>query len=356
MDRNEKNEWSDTMGTKTVSIILLNYNGEKYIDSCSPSLFKIDYPNYEIIFIDNGSTDNSLEKFKKISERFPFIEVKIIRLEKNVGYSRANNIGIEYTSGDYIVLLSNDIEVDKMWLSNMVLELESNKNIGLAQSMMYSLFDKNKPDKMGNYIDVLGFNYGFKPSEMIKDVFYSEGAVMFIRRNILNETKGLFDEDFFMFYEDIDFSWRVRSRGYKNVVVPSSKVYHARGGTVKGIIMKTQPLYVFHNTKNRLMTLYKNYDMINILRYMPITIFLELLKATYLLYNGNKDAGLSCFNAIAYFIKNISSIHKKRKAVQSIKIVKDNDIKKAMENTSVLKSIVHILKQSKDLSKELRQT
>src|SRR3989442_12698256 len=101
---------------------------------------------------------------------------------------------------------------------------------------------------------------------------------MFIKREALMKAGGLFDPDYIMFDEDIDFCWRVRLMGYKICVVPTSKAYHARGGTVSGVLIKTQPFFIFTNTRNQLMTVYKNYETENLLKFLPLTLGYETLK------------------------------------------------------------------------------
>jgi hypothetical protein len=312
-----------------ISIILLNYNGRKYSKYWS-SLFSLDYPKekYEIVFIDNGSSDGSGEIFAKDAGRFTDLTVKMIKLEKNCGYSKANNLGVEAANGDYVALLSNDIRVSSDWLRNAIEILESDKQIGVAQSMMYKLDNTSKPDEMGNYIDVFGLNYSFHYSEKIKEVSYCEGAVMFIRRKILSETDGLFDEKYFMFYEDVDFSWRARLMGYKLVVIPHSIVYHKRGGTVSGILMKTKPLYVFCNTRNRLKTLYKNYSLLNMLKYLPFAIGIETMKGTMLAFSRKTDSAFACYKGILDFIFELPHDASLRASIQQKRVVDDSYVLK----------------------------
>jgi GT2 family glycosyltransferase len=330
-----------------VSVVFLNYNGKKFANLWR-SLFRVEYPNYEIIFVDNGSVDGSDKLFKKLAKKYKKSKIKrlkIIKLENNVGYSKANNIGVKEARGKYIVLLSNDIEVDKYWLKNMINFLEKNKDVGVAQSFMFNFYKRNEKDRMGNFIDVIGYNTCYDNSIYSKnepfEIFYSEGAVMFIRKDILKETDGLFDEEYFMFFEDVDFCWRVHLRNYKIYMVPSSFVYHVRGGTVEGIVMKLNSLYLLTNTRNRLLTLFKNYGTKNLFKYLPILLFLELLEGIWL-FTKKPRLGLSVLCGICDFIFKIPKAYNKRKIVQSLRIVEDNNIIKKM--TPLSKSLFIILK------------
>lgn len=315
----------------SVSIVLLNYNGQRFAYYWE-NLFALNYPKsrYEIIFVDNGSSDGSEDLFAKMAHQSPDVSVRIVKLEKNCGYSKANNIGAGKAVGDYVVLLSNDIWVSRDWLKNAIDILELDKRIGVAQSMMYMIDDPSKPDKMGNYIDVIGLNYPFQFSNETKEVFYGEGAVMFIRRSILADTNGLFDETYFMFYEDIDFCWRARLMGYNIVVIHNSIVHHRRGGTVSGILMKMEPLYVFTNTRNRLNTLLKNYSTRNVIRFIPISVAAELMKGSYLIISGKVPAGLSCYKGILSFITGLRETMRRRAAVQGKRRISDKDVMKLM--------------------------
>ena len=332
-----------------VSIILLNYNGEKFSELWQ-SIFGINYPNYEIIFVDNGSKDNSLRLFINLSQRYEKIKTNIVKIENNIGYSRANNLGITYANGKYVVLLSNDIEVERDWLINMIRVMESDRNIAVAQSVMYSLYKKHVRDYQCNYIDVLGFCHNAKLQNRIEEVFFSEGAVMFIRKKVIDEVGGLFDENYFMFDEDIDFCWRVRLRGYKVCVVQSSRVYHARGGTVTGILMKTDPSYVFLIARNKLVTFFKNLELKSLLKYLPLVTSSQIFKGIWLISNGKKDAGLACLKGVTAFFRELPKNYTKRKKTQLIRLVNDEKI---FEHIYPLtKSLAHIFISSKKLSRE----
>lgn len=334
-----------------VSIILLNYNGERF-SKLWRSIFEINnYPNYEIIFIDNGSRDGSLELFVNLSKNYKRVKTKIIRLENNIGYSKANNLGVTHTRGKYVVLLSNDIEVDNDWLINMIKVFENDESIAVAQSAMYSLYDKNQRDYQCNHIDAFGFCHPPRLSNDVEEVFYSEGAVMFIRKSVIDKVGGLFDEDYFMFDEDIDFCWRVRLRGYKVCVVPSSKVYHARGGTVQGVFMKTDPFYVFLIARNKLATFFKNLELKNLIKYFLPLVMAASLKGIWLIYKGRKNAGVGCFKGILAFLRELPRNYHKRKIVRAMSVVSDKEVLKYMYPLHL--AIADVLRVLKKLSEEL---
>jgi GT2 family glycosyltransferase len=311
-----KNAWP------LVSIILLNYNGKRFIELWLP-LLKIEYPNYEIIFVDNGSSDGSDELFEEKISNYSGrkVNVKIIKLKKNVGYSKANNIGIKEASGDYIVLLSNDIEVDRYWLKNMIEFLEKNDKVGVAQPLMFKYKDKKSYDMTFGFIDVIGNIFSsldVVPKHKINrpfEVFFCEGASMFIRRKTLEEVGYLFDEDYFMYYEDVDFCWRVRKKGYKIFVVPSSVVYHVRCGTVSGSrIPHYQVLFI----RNKLRTLFRNYNIVNLIRYLPLAIIMEIPEClVWILLKKNYQVGLAVIKGVLSFLLQLPDEAKKRYVAKS---------------------------------------
>jgi GT2 family glycosyltransferase len=307
-----------------VSIVLLNYNGRRFLDLWS-SLFSLDYPRYEIIFVDNGSTDGSETEFLKLSKRHPKQIVRVIKLDKNCGYSRANNLGVKRARGELVVLLSNDIKVTKDWLRNGVEVFKADELIGVAQSILYLLDSPSQLDRTGNYIDVLGLNHPFSYTDKeVKEVFYSEGAVMFIRRKVIDETLGMFDEKYFMLYEDIDFCWRARLMGYKIVVMPLSQAYHKCGGTVPGILMKEDPQYIFTNTRNRLNTLLKNYSTGNVIKFVPLSTVVEAIKGIWLMFSNKETESLACFRGIVSFLRGIPCTMKKRASIQEKRRLNDD--------------------------------
>jgi GT2 family glycosyltransferase len=349
----------------SVSIVLLNLNGEEFSRLWS-ALFELNYPRskYEIVFVDNGSMDRSVEIFQSVAQENPEVAVRMVRNNENLGYSKGNNVGVKEAKGKYVVLLSNDILVDANWLVNMIKALESNHSIGVAQSSMYLLSDVKQVDIGAHFIDKLGYCFRAHPSADVLDIYYlqpftyvtevffAEGAVMFFKRSLLEKTRGLFDDDYFMFYEDIDFCWRARLVGYKVCIVPQSRVYHARGGTVQGTLIKLQPRFVFTNTRNRLRTLFKNYDSLNLCRYVPLSVFFEILKSTFLFVKGKRVEGREALRGVLAFIMEIPRLLSKRRIVQEMRTASDKDVVRLMHPLN--RSIRNLLLSSRELSKALK--
>lgn len=256
--------------TPLVSVVVLNYNGMKFVDRCLRSVLNTNYPNFEVIFVDNASTDGSLEHAKVEFGHDP--RLKFVANDKNYGFARGNNIGLEHARGEYIVFLGNDTEVDKNWLGKLIQVMDSNLNIGAAQSKLLSLQNRKRIDACGLMLTQYGFFVERGTSEIdigqydsIADILAAKGAALAIKRKVLNEV-GPFDADYFLFSEDADLCWRVWLGGYRVVLVPSSVVFHVTAGTARLVWPRERPLYWYRNT---ILTLLKNLNFKNFIKLLP---------------------------------------------------------------------------------------
>ncbi len=314
-----------------VSVILLNYNGLKHVDTCMASLLRTEYRNWELVFVDNGSTDGSGDTFAKMARASLGSRFQQIRLEQNVGYSPANNAGIARARGELVALVSNDIEVKPDWLTQAVEFFDDprNRDTAVAEAYLISIRDRTTMDYMYNFIDPIGFCHPYSGSAGRTEVFYSEGAVMFVRREILGLTDGLFDADYFMFFEDIDFCWRVRLAGHRVAVIPTSQAYHVRGGTVEGVIIKSDPRYLRLNTRNRLATLYKNYDTLHMIVFLGLSLAAEFTFAVVSLRRKG-HWGRAVMAGMKQFITELPAWRSKRRRVQELRQVPDSRVMELM--------------------------
>jgi hypothetical protein len=223
-----------------VSIVILNYNGLKYLKEglaeCVKSVLETEYPNFEIIVVDNGSSDGSVESLRKEFGS----KLKIVENKTNLGWSEGFNNGIRASNGAYITLLSNDMTADPNWLNPILYLMKSDPKIGLAgfKRMLYGR--KGIIDGIGGELYLCG---RVKPigtrevdsgqyNHIREDVDYIGGA-MVLTRTALEKT-GLFDPGFYLFSEDIDLCFRIRKNGYKVVYVPNAIIFHRGQATLKG--------------------------------------------------------------------------------------------------------------------------
>jgi GT2 family glycosyltransferase len=219
-----------------VSIIILNFNGKRFLDKCLSSVFKTKYECFEVILVDNASTDGSIDALS--GDFLKKDKLKIIRNSVNMGYGQANNIGYENAVGDYIVFLNNDTIVDSMWLEPLVSIMENDPSIGLAQSLILNIDAKSVQTAgwlLSDYFVSLRSiqpenNVNIKIYPPVFEVSYASGAAMTIKRELIEEI-GLFDPKYFWFYDDNFLSFKTWLVGKRVVTATNSRVYHAGGGT-----------------------------------------------------------------------------------------------------------------------------
>lgn len=309
-----------------VSIVIVNYNGLKFVDSCLSSIFAADYPEFEVLFIDNASTDGSL---KLVKEKFGTLPaLKIIENKESLGPVKGRNIGIASSIGKYIVFLDNDTEVEKDWLSRLVSVLENDPGIGAAQSKLL-LSDKKTIDTCGHYLSICGFPYEIGSGEIdsgqynnVKDIFGARSAAMIVRKDVLDSI-GYFDDDYFMHGEETDLSWRVWLSNHRIVYIPGSVVYHKRGGSLNE---RSRNLIFYEGPKNCTKTLIKNLGLRNLLLFLPMHILGWAVVSISLFFKRRFSDCKAIARGLFWDLANMKHILKDRNAVQKTRAVKDKQI------------------------------
>jgi len=217
----------------TISVVITNYNGKRFLSECVESVLSQTLTPIEIFVVDNGSSDGSAEFLAK---EYPV--VRLIQMGENAGFSRAANAGMRESAGEFIALLNNDAVADPHWLERLLAPLRESDEIGLCASRMLFSWDKTLINNAGIGLTDYGLPYdrGFHMPDgeaFANDrwVFGACGGAVLLRRSMLERT-GLFDEDFFLCYEDADLSFRSQLMGYKCRYVADAVVYHAGGATV----------------------------------------------------------------------------------------------------------------------------
>lgn len=304
-----------------VSIIILNFNGLEFLSSCLNSVFNTAYPNYEVIFVDNNSSDGSVEF---VREKFgKNLNLRIVELDQNCGSCEGNNVGAQCASGKYLVFLNMDTEVHEDWINELVNVFEKDKTIGAAQSKLL-LWDKRRIDSMGHFLTAYGSWSSYVPYEQYDDnrddetqeIFIAHGAALATRHEIF-EKAGRFDGDFFMYADEIDLCWRIWLSGHRVLLVPSSVVYHYGGG-VAGRKTKQSPLRAYHHTRNLLITIFKNYSDRSLFRYAPLVISRVLYASIVSSLNRSTDPRLVTRRLLGIidFARKLRSTWRKRIRVQ----------------------------------------
>ena len=237
------------MSAPKVSIIIVNYNGKELLQKCLDSLLNVRYDNFEIILVDNNSTDGTVEF---ITKNHP--SIIIIKLDSNKGFAEPNNIAAKLAKGEYLLFLNNDTIVTPNFISEMVKVMETDKKIAICQSLL--LKPDGSIDSSGDFIDNLGVVYNSKTKiDEIREVSSAKGASMLVRSDIFKKLNG-FDQKFFVTFEDVDLCWRSWILGYRVLIIPTSIVYHVGGITIK----KLKSEIAFHGFKNQISMKITNFE------------------------------------------------------------------------------------------------
>ncbi len=253
---------SRKMAAPSVSIIIVSWNARSVVQKCLPSVVATDYPNFEIIFADNASTDGTAAW---IAQQYP--EIKIVRHPENWLFCRGNNAALPHATGRFVVLLNNDVEVPPGWLSPLVEAATQHPDVAAVQPKMLQYDDRERFEyagASGGFIDRVGYPFTrgrlfdtMEPDQGqyddAQDVFWATGAALLLRRSALDEV-GLLDERFEMHMEEIDLCWRLQRHGYRVRVEPESTVYHIGGASLP----QSSPRKTYYNFRNSLLMLYKN--------------------------------------------------------------------------------------------------
>jgi GT2 family glycosyltransferase len=269
-----------------VTIVILNLNGRHLLERCLPAVVSQDYGDYEVVILDNGSTDGSAAWVEK-----HFATVRLMRSERNLGFARGNNEAIRTSRSAYVALLNNDAEPAPGWLSRLVHAMRSSPTVGMCASKMVRADDPRIMDACGITIDRAGIGwnrYSGEPEYLDELEPYEvlgpcAGAALY-RRAMLDQV-GLFDEDYFIYYEDTDLAWRAQRAGWRCLYVPSARVVHRHSSTVK----EGSSLKGFLLGRNKVWTLVKNYPWPDWLVYLPIIVGYDTAAWSYALLRGDPN-------------------------------------------------------------------
>jgi len=290
-----------------VSVVILNWNGRKFLEQFLPSVLASTYNNKKIIVADNASTDDSIIF---LQQHFP--SVQIIQNASNEGFAKGYNTALQQIESDYFVLLNSDVEVTPNWIEPIIQLMETDKAIAVCQPKILSYSNKHQFEyagASGGWIDNFGYPFSRgRIFDIVEDdngqyddaqqCFWASGAALFIKAAIYKELGGL-DEYMFAHQEEIDLCWRAQLAGYKVYVQPAAIVYHVGGGTLPhGNSRK-----VFLNFRNNLIMLAKNFPFATALWKIPFRICLDALAAWKALFSGDTGYFAMIVKAHVHFIK-----------------------------------------------------
>lgn len=317
-----------------VSIIIPHLKGLDILKDCLSSIYHSDFRDFEVILVDNASTDGSCQAVLK---EFP--ELKHIRLEENHGYAGGCNVGIEASNADYVILLNDDAVVEPDTIGHLVDALESDDQIAAAQPKLLNIKSPEHFDyagACGGLIDIFGYPFAFGRTFMVlekdegqydtaSEIFWACGTCVIYRRSVLQEI-GLLDEDFFAHMEEIDLAWRMHLAGYKMIRVSQAVVYHFSGHTLPN----TQSSKMYLNHRNSIVCLLKNYQWSQLVWILPLRIVLEWGTIIVSFLRGDFRRGPAALKV--QFILPILLLKSlaKRGNIQKLRRVSDRQIMKKM--------------------------
>lgn len=315
---------SESMHNPLVSIIIVNWNGRRFLDNCLGSLSKIKYKNSEIFFVDNASTDDSIAFVK---ENYP--NIKVLVNKKNLGYAQGHEGAFKKAKGELILLLSTDTIVDTNLLDELIKAIYSEKNIGIVMPKLLMYPKTNLIDSIGSFFLPSGILYHVgrdkdqsksqynKPME----IFSGKGACLLCKKSVLKKT-GLFDKNYFAYFEETDLCHRVWLSGNKVLYWPNTSVCHLQGGASKQMV----PAFIlYHSFKNIICTYIKNLSIKYLIKVLPLILLLYQCAFFGYLFTGKLGVAWAFQKSIMWNIYNLPKTLKKRKFVQNkIRTVPDD--------------------------------
>jgi len=279
------------MKTPLVAIVILNFNGRKFLQEFLPSVLSSSYENFKVIVADNASSDDSITF---LQQNFPTVE--LILLEKNFGFAEGYNQALERVEADYFVLLNSDVEVTKNWIEPVIQLMESDEKIAFCQPKILSYYNKEYFEyagAAGGWLDALGYPFarGRVFNVLEKDenqydnsvnIFWATGAAMFAKAGVYKQLGGFYGY-LFAHQEEVDLCWRAQLAGYKIACCTQATVYHVGGGTLpQGHFRKT-----FYNFRNNLIMLSRNLVWQEKVWKIPLRLLLDGIFAVKSMLSGD---------------------------------------------------------------------
>jgi len=304
-----------------LAIVILNWNGQKFLAQFLPALVKYAPVYSEIIVADNASADHSVEFLKT---EYPTI--KIIQNNENGGFSKGYNEALRQIEAEYYCLLNSDVEVTENWIEPIVALLDDNPDVAVVHPKLLSFAHKTQFEyagACGGFLDYLGYPFCrgrvFESLEQdtgqyneAMEVFWATGAALFVRSSVFRAANGL-DEDFFAHMEEIDFCWRVKSLGYKIMVEPKSVIYHVGGGTLP----KNSARKTYLNFRNNMFLLLKNLPKNKLFPVFLLRFSLDQIAALFFLLRGHWKDTRAVYRAQLSFLRQFRKMKQKRRNINA---------------------------------------
>ena len=285
-----------------VSVVIPNFNGIAFLDSVLASLEGQTLSNFEVILVDNGSTDGSCSF---VTANYPWVH--LIELSENFGFCGAVNAGIRAAKAPYVLLLNNDTEVKEDFVEEMLAAIRRHKNAFSCGARMVQYHDRDRLDDVGNYYCALGWSFARGRGKDIhayetEDKIFSACAGAAIYRKKIIEKIGYIDEEHFAYLEDTDIGYRARIYGYENWYAPKAIVYHVGSGTSGSRYNQFKTRY---SSRNNIYLIYKNMPLLQIILNLPFLAVGFLIKFLFFAVKGmGKEYAAGIKNGFSISMKN----------------------------------------------------
>ncbi len=324
----EKEE--DRYDVPIVSVIMLNWNGARWLPRCLESLQATDYPRLEIVVADNGSIDESIDLLRLYSR------VRVISFGHNLGYARANNLAAIEAKGSFLLFLNNDTWLESDAISALVNEVTAHRDAGFCAAKMCE-YNSSVSVNNGILLDIFGYPVPYEiraPTDRM--LFYADGAALFVRAEIFRALGG-FDEGHFILAEDSDLCWRGALLGFRTVRAPRARIHHYGGGTLHYANHSREKVVTgqwttnkyrrFLSERNILVNILKNYSAKTLFWILPLFFLVNSLEAAILVLRQRDRSILGTYlEAWAEAMRRLPQTLRSRRSIQRERVVSDQSI------------------------------
>ena len=324
-----------------ISVILVSWNSAGHLSRCLESLLLQTFQQFEIILIDNGSSDRGTDE---LEQKYPELDLHLERLTSNLGFAAANNIGARRARGRWLALLNTDAFPEPEWLEALIQAAENNQEFTFFASRQLQAHAPDFLDGAGDayhisglgwrrYYNLLSENHALQAEEVFSPC---GAAALYLRDDFLQA--GGFDEDYFSYFEDVDLGFRLRLSGKKCLYVPQAVVQHVGSASTK----KRSSFSVYHGYRNMMWTFAK--DMPGVLFWLCLPVHVGTI-LFFILYLTVRDRNSVIWHAVFDALSGIPVIAAKRRIIQQNRTIRPQDIKYIL-STGLLEPYLEFFKRN----------